>query len=96
MLDILKDKITKNLYSTLTYCVQYNVAAQEVGRATGEDYKILYARLKQKIQKNSEVENEKLQTEFEQLKPRSKETPVSTTVELAPSQQNSGTCYRYM
>ena len=75
LLDMVKDKITKFLYCTLTYCVQDNDAAQEAVRATCEDYKTLYARLRERFQKNFEVEKEKLQTEFEQLKPRSKETP---------------------
>ena len=55
--------------------MQDDDAAQEVVRETSEDYKILYARLREKFQKNSEVEKEKLQTEFEQLKPRSKGPP---------------------
>ena len=74
LLNILKNKITKGLYSTLTYCVHANDAAQEVVRATSEDYNILYARLNERFQKNSDVEKEKLQMEFEKLKPRSKET----------------------
>ena len=36
---------------------------------------ILYARLRERFQKNSEIEKEKLQTEVEQLKQRSKERP---------------------
>ena len=63
----------KCLYSTLTYGVQDNNAAQDVVWATREDYKILYARLRERFKKNSKVEKEKLQMEFEQLKPRSKE-----------------------
>ena len=56
LLYMLKDKITKFLYSTLTYCVQDNDAAQEIGRATGEYYKILYVRLRDWFQKHVKVE----------------------------------------
>ena len=48
-------------------------AAQEVVRGTSEDYKILSARLQKRFLKNCEVKIDNLQTEFEQLKPRSKE-----------------------
>ena len=44
--------------------------------------------MRDSFQKNSEVEKDKLHTEFEQLKPISKETLVITMVELTPSRQN--------
>ena len=58
----------------LIYCVSENEAAQDVVRSTPEDFLILFFRLKEKFQRNSEVEKEKLIQEFHSIGMKAKET----------------------
>ena len=68
MLGMLRDKITKFLYSTLVYCVNENETAQEVLRATPQNFMLLYARLSERFQKNTDVKKKRLLQDFENLK----------------------------
>ena len=74
LFDMSRDKITKFLYSTLSYCVNENSMAQEIVRACPKDFRLLYVRLRERFQLNTDVEKDRLQTEFEEIRPQAKET----------------------
>ena len=54
-LDMLRDKITKFVYSTLVYCVNENETAQKVLRATLQDFMLLCVYLSEQFQQNTDV-----------------------------------------
>ena len=74
LVDMLREKVTTFIYATLTYCMTDNSTAQEVVRSNPEDFHILYVRLRERFQKNTDVEKERLLSEFDQLKPGPRET----------------------
>ena len=51
-----------------------NSSAEEVVRSNPEDFHTLYVRLRDRFQNNTDVEKERLISEFEQLKPGPRET----------------------
>ena len=74
LLDMLRDKITEFSYSTLCYCVNENNLAQKIVRDRPKDFKLLYVRLRERFLRNMDVEKDKLQTEFNEIRPQAKET----------------------
>ena len=67
LLDVLQDKIAKNLCSTIVYRVNENATAHEVLRATPPDFMLLYVRLRERFQQNTDVKKERVLKEFESL-----------------------------
>jgi hypothetical protein len=68
-LNSIATKVSNYLFSVILTSMQDNAAAQEVIRAHGNtgDFVILFEKLKQRFQVNSEIEKEKLVTEFQHM-----------------------------
>ena len=64
-LEDIRTKISSFMYSVLTYCMQDTVAGQDVIRSdNSRDFPVLFKRLKERFQINSEIAKEKLVSEF--------------------------------
>ena len=72
--DMLKAKMIKLIYCRLLYCVNDNKTAQEVLRATPDDFKILCVRLHERFPKNTDVEKDRLRQQFETIRMTGKDT----------------------
>ena len=75
-LDLIVTKVSNYVFSVILSSMQDNAAAQEVIRAHGKsgDFVLLFGKLKQRFQVNSDIEKEKLVTEFQRMGIGSKES----------------------
>jgi len=68
LLEDIKAKTSGFLYAVITYSMQENVAAQEVIRAdTSRDFFILFKRLKERFQINTDIAKEKCVQNFYEM-----------------------------
>ena len=96
MLGTLADKISKFLYLTLTYCVYDNEMTQKVVWSCPDNFYVLCTRLPERFQQNSDVQKERLLTDFKIMKHTQKESPGSITVEFIPLLRNYEVCLTSM
>ena len=83
---MLREKFTTFIYATLT--LADNSTSHEVVRSNPEDFHTLYARQRERFKTNIDNEQERLLSEFEQLKPW---PPESNMVKFIPFVRNYGT-----
>ena len=94
--NMLIDKIRKFLLVTLAYYVNYNEITQEAVRPCPDNFVLLCISLRERFRQNTDVEKDRLRTDFEQLKLTQKKSPREITVKLIHLLRNYMLCLSSM